>query len=99
LKNKEFKYIISPGGKLKSKTSSITVDNETFQLAAQLAKIYHKSIPDTIKDLLKKEKNFADFKITKSVKKISGILKTDYDYKTLRTMCIAEKMEKYESID
>jgi hypothetical protein len=84
---------------LKSKTSSITVDNETFQLAAQLAKIYHKSIPDTIKDLLKKEKKFAEFKITKSVKKISGILKTDYDYKTLRSMCIAEKMEKYESID
>jgi len=49
------------------------------------------SIPDTIKDLLKKEKNVTDFQITKSVKKISGILNTDYDYKTLRSMCIAEK--------
>lgn len=99
LKNKKIKYIISPGGKLKSKNASITVDNETFQLAAKLAKIHHKSIPDTIKDLLKKEKDIAEFKITKSVKKISGILKTNYDYKTLRSMCIAEKMEKYESID
>jgi hypothetical protein len=84
---------------LKSKSTSITLDNETFQLAAKLAKIYNKSIPDTIKDLLKKEKDIADFKITKSVKKISGILKTDYDYKTLRSMSIAEKIERYESID
>jgi hypothetical protein len=84
---------------MRNKTASITVDNETAQLAEQLSRIYHKSIPNTIKLVLKKKKGLSEFKITKSVKRISGILKTGYDYKTLRSVCIDDKLEKYESID
>jgi hypothetical protein len=84
---------------VKNNIASITVDNETIRLAEHVSRIYHKSIPDTIKMILKKEKEGAEFKITKSVKRISGILKTDADYKTLRGMCMEDKLEKYESID
>jgi len=79
---------------MKNKSSSVTLDFETFQIAEKLAKLSNKSIPDIIKGLIKKQWNRSDFNITKNVKKISGILKTDYDYKTLRDMYIAEKMEK-----
>ena len=81
------------------KSSSVTLDNETFQIAEKLAKLSNKSISDMIKDLIKKQWDISDFNITDNVKKISGILKTNDDYKTLRDMYIAEKAEKYESID
>ncbi len=82
-----------------NKSASIVLDEETLQIAERLAKLYNKSIPETIKDLIKKERDASEFKITKGVKKISGILKTNYDYRTLRDMYIASKVEKYESID
>ncbi len=84
---------------MKNKSSSVILDDETFQIAEKLAKLSNKSIPDIVKDLIKKHWDISDFNITENVKKISGILKTDYDYKTLREMYIAEKMEKYESLD
>ena len=90
---------MNPGGRMSHKSSSVTLDNETFQIAEKLAKLSNKSISDMIKDLIKKQWDISDFKITDNVKKISGILKTNYDYKTLRDMYIAEKAEKYESID
>lgn len=84
---------------MKNRGSTITLDRETFKIAGQLAKLYNKSIAETIKDLIKKEKNISEFKISRSVRKISGVLKTGYDYKELRDMCVAEKALKYESID
>jgi predicted CopG family antitoxin len=84
---------------LKNRSSTITLDRETFKVAKQLAKLYNKSIADTIKELIKKEKNISGYKISMGVRKISGVLKTDYDYKDLRDRCVAEKAVKYESID
>lgn len=84
---------------MKNNIASITVDNETVQLAEHVAKIYNKSIPDTIKIILKKEKKETEFKITKSVKRFSGILKTDADYRTLRSICVEDRLDKYESLD
>lgn len=76
-----------------NKSASIVLEEETLQIAERLAKLYNKSIPETIKDLIKKERDASEFKITKGVKKISGILKTNYDYRTLRDMYIASKIE------
>lgn len=47
---------------------------------------------------LKKEKKWVELKITRGVKRISGILKTDDDYKVLREQCLMDKLEKYDSI-
>ncbi len=80
---------------MKNKGASITLDDETLQIAEKLAKRSNKSIPDTIKDLIKREKDISDYRITKGVRKISGILKTNYDYKTLRDMCVAENVERF----
>lgn len=84
---------------MRSKGVSITLDNETFRMAQKLASLSNKSIPDIITELIRKERNTSDFKITRGVKKISGLLKTQYDYKTLRAMYVADNMEKYESLD
>lgn len=84
---------------MKNKGATITLDDETFRIAKKIAKRSNKSIAEIIKDLIKKERNKSDLKITKGVKKISGILNTSYDYKELRNMCVAEKAGKYESTD
>ena len=84
---------------MRNKGVSITLDNETFRMVQKRATLSDKSIPDIIKELIRKERNKTDYKITRGVKKISGLLRTEYDYKTLRDMSVADKMETYESID
>ncbi len=84
---------------MRNKGVAITLDNETFRMVQKRATLSNKSIPDIIKELIRKERNITDYKITRGVKKISGLLKTEYDYKTLRAMYVADNMETYESID
>ena len=77
---------------------SIQLDEETYKIAERLARIANQSIPEMIIDLIAKKSPGTERKISDSVKKISGILKTDMDYKSLRDMIIGEKIEKYEGI-
>ena len=51
-----------------------------------------------IKEMIKTKGHASYPEISKSVKKISGIIKTDKDYKELREMIIDEKIEKFENI-
>lgn len=39
------------------------------------------------------------FKITEGVKRISGIIKSDKDYNSLRDMIITEKIDRFEIMD
>ena len=84
---------------MKSKSASITVDAETFQMIEKLAKRSNRSIAKVLKDLVKKQETVSPYRITKEVKEISGILKTSDDYKKLRDLCIGDRMERYERID
>lgn len=84
---------------MRSKEVSITLDNVTFRMVQKRASLSNKSIPDIIKELIRKERKLSEYKITRGVKEISGLLKTQYDYKTLRAMYVADNLEKYESID
>jgi hypothetical protein len=83
---------------MRSKSISVYFDDETYRIAQKLAQIYNISIPEMIKELIKKKGYIFDHKISREVKKISGILKTDKDYKTLRDMVIEEKIDKYENL-
>jgi len=84
---------------IKNKSISINFDYETYKIAEKLAKFSNKSIPEMIKEMIKTKGRVSDFGISKSVKKISGIIKTDKDYKALRDMIIDEKIEKYENLN
>lgn len=83
---------------MKSRSISINFDDETFKIAEKLAKIAHKSIPEMIKEMIKKKGHTSEHKISRGVKKISGIIKTDKDYKSLRDMIIDEKIDRYENL-
>jgi hypothetical protein len=83
---------------MKNRTISIHFDAETYKVAEKLAKLAKKSIPEMIKEMIKTKGRVSYPGISKSVKKISGILKTDKDYKELREMIIDEKIERYESL-
>ena len=80
---------------MKNRTISIHFDAETYKVAEKLAKLAKKSIPEMIKEMIKTKGRVSYPGISKSVKKISGILKTDKDYKE---MIIDEKIDRYESL-
>ena len=84
---------------MKNRTISIHFDAETYKIAEKLAKLAKKSIPEMIKEMIKTKGRSSYPEISKSVKKISGIIKTDKDYKELREMIIDEKIEKYENLN
>ncbi len=44
------------------------------------------------------DETFKEHKISRGVKKISGIIKMDKDYKSLRDMIIDEKIDRYENL-
>ncbi|MDQ1351806.1 MAG: hypothetical protein QG657_2111 [Acidobacteriota bacterium] len=83
---------------MRSKSISVSFDDETYQIAERLAKLSNISIPEMIKEMIKKKGHTSDHKISRGVKKISGILKTDKDYKSLRDMIIEERIDRYESL-
>lgn len=83
---------------MRSRSISIRFDEETYQIAEKLAKLSKISIPEMIKEMIKKKGHASDHKISREVKKISGILKTDKDYKSLRDMIIEEKIDRYENL-
>jgi hypothetical protein len=83
---------------MRSKSISVTFDDETYQIAERLAKLSNISIPEMIKKMIKHKGLSTDHKISRGVKKISGILKTNEDYKSLRDMIIGEKINRYESL-
>jgi hypothetical protein len=83
---------------MSTRSISIQLDEETYKIAERLARITKQSIPEMIKDMIAKKNPGTERRISDSVKKISGILKTDRDYKSLRDMIIDEKIEKYEGI-
>ncbi len=83
---------------MKDRSISIHFDDETYKTAEKLARLSRKSIPEMIKDLIKKRGQVTEHKISRSVKKISGIIQTDKDYKSLREMIIDDKIERYESL-
>jgi len=84
---------------MKNRTISIHFDAETYLIAEKLAKLANMPIPEMIKEMIKTKGHASYLEISKSVKKISGIIKTDKDYKELREMIIDEKIEKYESLN
>ena len=84
---------------MKNRTISIHFDPKTYKIAEKLAKIAKKSIPEMIKEMIKTKGHAYYPEISKSVKKISGIIKTDKNYKELRDMIIDEKIEKYENLN
>lgn len=84
---------------MKNRTISIHFDAETYKIAEKLARITKKSIPEMIKEMIKTKARTSYPEISKNVKKISGIIKTDKDYKELRDMIIDEKIEKYEGLN
>jgi hypothetical protein len=98
LKKKENRSIIARRKKMRSRSISIRFDNETYQIAEKLAKISNISIPEMIKEMIKKKGHTSDHKISREVKKISGILKTNTDYKSLREMVIEDRIERYENL-
>ena len=75
---------------------SINFDEETARIAEKLARLSNLSVPDMIKAMIKRKGRTSELEISKSVKKISGIIKTDKDYKALREMITDERIEKYE---
>ena len=79
-----------------TRSISINLDDETYKIVERLAKITNQSIPEMIKDMIKKKSVVSERRISESIKKISGILKTDKDYKDLREMIMDEKIGKYE---
>jgi hypothetical protein len=81
-----------------TRSISIHLDDETYKIAERLARITNQSISEMIKDMITKKSFGVERRISDSVKKISGILKTDSDYKSLRDMIIDEKIEEYEGI-
>lgn len=83
---------------MKSRSISIQFDDKTYKLAERMAKRSRKSIPEMIKDMIKTKGDAVDYRISKNVKRITGILKTDKDYKELRDMIMDEKIEKYENL-
>ncbi|HLP44862.1 MAG TPA: hypothetical protein VK186_27975 [Candidatus Deferrimicrobium sp.] len=83
---------------MRSRSISIRFDDETYQIAEKLAKISNISIPEMIKEMIKKKGRTSSHKISREVKKISGILKTDKDYESLREMIIDERIERYENL-
>lgn len=83
---------------MRSRSLSIHFDNETYQIAEKLAKRSNISIPEMIKVMIKKKGHTSDHKISSEVKKISGILKTDKDYKSLRETIIEERIDRYENL-
>ncbi len=84
---------------MKNKSISIRFDDETYKIAEKLAKLSNLSIPEMIKEMIKSKKSITEPRISKSVKKIRGIIKTDMDYEELRDMIIDEKIERYESLN
>jgi hypothetical protein len=84
---------------MKNRTISIHFDAETYKIAEKLAKLANKPIPEMIKEMIKTKGRVSYPEISKSVKKISGIIKTDKNYKELREMIMDEKIEKYESLN
>ena len=83
---------------MRSRSISVSFDDETYQIAERLAKLSNISISEMIKEMIKKKGLSTDHKISRGVKKISGILKTDKDYKSLREMIIEERIDRYESL-
>ncbi len=83
---------------MRSRSISIRFDDETYQIAEKLAKISNISIPEMIKEMIKKKGHTSSHKISREVKKISGILKTDKDYESLREMIIDERIDRYENL-
>lgn len=84
---------------MKSKSVSIRLDIETYSIAERLAKLSNLSVSELIKSLVKSRNSFSEPRIAEGVKKISGILKTDLDYKELRDEVVGEKIEQYESLN
>ena len=76
---------------MKSRSISIQFDDKTYKLAERMAKHSRKSIPEMIKDLIKMKGDTVDYRISKNVKRVTGILKTDKDYKELRDIIMDEK--------
>jgi hypothetical protein len=83
---------------MSSRSISVSFDDETYRIAQRLAKLSNISIPEMIKEMIKKKGLTSDHKITRGVKKISGILKTDEDYKSLREMIVEERIGRYENL-
>jgi len=67
-------------------------------MAEKLAKLSNISVPEMIKELIKSREHFSKPEISDSVKKISGMLKTDLNYKALRDISCAEKIKRYENL-
>ncbi|MCP5045785.1 MAG: ribbon-helix-helix protein, CopG family [bacterium] len=82
---------------MKSKSISIRFDDETYKIAEKLAKLSNLSISEMIKEMIKSKKSITEPRISRSIRKISGIIKTDIDYKELRDMIVDEKTQRYES--
>lgn len=83
---------------MRSRSLSIRFDDDTYQIAEKLAKKSNISIPEMIKEMIKKKGHHSDHKISREVKKISGILKTDKNYKSLRETITEERIDRYENL-
>jgi hypothetical protein len=84
---------------MKSKSVSIRLDVETYSIAERLAKLSNLSVSELIKNLVKSRGGISEYRISEGVKKISGILKTDLEYKELRDEVVGEKIKQYERLN
>ena len=77
---------------------SIQLDEQTYNIAEKLALMVKKPIPEMIKEMIILKGRATEIEISENVKKLTGILKTDKDYKTLRDEFIDDRIERYENI-